>query len=151
METLPISVTEAIQDLSQHVPLTVPTTVVVVGVNYVTVTVEVLPIQSSRSMTGVVEIQGLRQEWTATLSPGVVDVIVEGPDALLAELIPNDLQIILNLFGLTLGVHRLEPDILVPDGVVVVSIIPETIEVEIKILASPSSPTSTLPHGGPGP
>jgi YbbR domain-containing protein len=143
VETLPISVTNTTQNLTQQTPLTVPNNVVVVGVNYVTVTVEVLPIQSSRAMTVAVEVQGLRVGWTATPSPDRVDVILEGPDALLAQLMPDDLQIILNLFDLSLGVHRVAPDVLAPEGVLVVSVIPETIEVVIEPAPTPT-PTLTV-------
>jgi YbbR domain-containing protein len=142
VETLPISVTGATADLLEHSTLTVPNTVVVVGVDYVTVTVEVLAIQSSRAMTSAVEIQGVRPGWIATPSPGVVDVILEGPDATLAAMEQNDLRVVVNLFDYSLGVHRVEPDVIVPEGVIVVSIIPETIEVAIAATPTPT-PTMT--------
>jgi YbbR domain-containing protein len=145
IKTLPISITDATANLVEHRPLTMPASVVVVGVNYVTVTVEVLPIQSSRTMTGLVEIQGVPPEWTATASPDVVDVILEGPDSVLAELGPDDLQILLNLFDYPLGVHRVQPVVLAPEDVTVVSVIPETIEVAIGEPPGPSVPTYTLP------
>jgi YbbR domain-containing protein len=140
VETMPISVTSATQNLSQRSALTVPTSVVVVGVNYVTVTVEILPIQSSRAMTSVVEIQGVQSDLLAIPSPSVVDVILEGPDAILAELLPGDVQIILNLFDYPMGTHRIEPDVLAPADVTVVSIIPETIEVVIELAPTPTPP-----------
>jgi len=144
VETLPISITGAIADLTERTPLTVPTNVVVVGIDFVTVTVEILPILSSRTMTSVVEIRNLAQGRQATLSPPEVDVILEGPDALVTELTPEDIQVFLNLFGLELGVHRVEPVVLAAEGISVVSVIPETIEVGITMQPTPS-PTSTLP------
>jgi YbbR domain-containing protein len=144
VETLPISVTNATQNLTRRQPLTVPTSVAVVGGNFVTVTVEVLAIQSSRALTDVVEIQGLRQGWVATPSPEVVDVILEGPDAVLSELTRNDVQIMVNVVGRALGLHRIPPDVLAPEGVTVVSVIPETIEVSIS---APVTPTVPAPPG----
>jgi YbbR domain-containing protein len=141
VETLPISVTDATAELLERSTLTVPNTVVVVGVDYVTVTVEVLAIQSSRAMTSAVEIQGVRPGWIAAPSPPMVDVILEGPDATLAAMEQDDLRVIIDLFDYSLGVHRVEPDVLVPEGVTVVSIIPETIEVAI---APTPTPTPTL-------
>ncbi len=143
VETLPISVTNATDDLLEHIPLTVPNTVVVVGVDYVTVTVEVLAIQSSRAMTSTVEIQGVRPGWIATPSPPMVDVILEGPDATLVAMEQDDLRVIIDLFDYSLGVHRVEPEVLVPEGVTVVSIIPETIEVAITPTPTPT-PTLTV-------
>lgn len=150
VETLPISITGATSIIVERTPLTVPTNVVVVGVNFVTVTVEVLPILSSRTMTGIVAIQGLSSGWMATLSPDDVDVILEGPDALLAELAPDDLQVFVNLFGLGFGTHRVEPVVLAPEGIRVVSVIPETIEVGIQ-LAPTVTPTSTVTTQESGP
>jgi len=144
VKTLPITITEATEVFTQRTPLTVPTNVVVVGVNYVTVTVEILPILGSRTMTGTVEVQGLSQGWVATLSPNEVDVILEGPDALLAVLTPDSIQVFVSLFGLGPGVHRVAPVVLAPEGIKVVSVIPETIEVVIGPLSTPS-PTSAVP------
>ncbi len=143
IETQPISVSGATEGLVQYSPLVVPEGVVVVGVDYVTVTVEVLPIQSSRAMTSVVEVQGVRPGWVATPSPEVVDVILEGPNTILESLTPDDIRIILNLFDYPLGVHRIAPSIAGPEGVTVVSIIPETIEVVIEIEPTPT-PTVTV-------
>ncbi len=141
IETSPISVISATQDLTVRSPLTVPQNVVVVGVDFVTVTVEVLPILSSRAMTATVEIRGVNSGWMATASPSVVDVILEGPDTLLAELTSEDIRVIVDVDGLGLGVHRVEPDVLAPEDVTVVSVIPETIEV---VIAREPTPTPSL-------
>jgi YbbR domain-containing protein len=148
VETLPISVTGATQGLTQRTVLTLPTTVAVIGGNLVTVTVEVLPIQSSRAMTSTIEIRGLGPGRVATASPAVVDIILEGPDAILTQLTPNSIQVLVSLMDSRLGVHRLTPEILAPEGIQVVSIIPETIEVlvEIRRTPTPEAPvTPTLP------
>ena len=102
-------------------------------------------------MTSTVEIQGLRQEWTATLSPDVVDVILVGPDTLLSELGADDIQVFVNLFGLGLGVHRVDPVVLYPGDVELESVIPDVIEVVIRVEATPPPPTSTLPIDEPAP
>jgi YbbR domain-containing protein len=140
--TTPISITDATAEITQQSPLTLPANVGIVETNYVTVTIEVLPILSSRTMTDIVEIQGVRSGWTATPSPNVVQVVLEGPDAVLNELTPDDLQILLNLFNYPMGVHRVEPDVLAPENVGVVSVIPETIEVVIVMAPTPT-PTLT--------
>jgi YbbR domain-containing protein len=141
VETLPISVTGATEDLLEYSFLKVPDTVAVVGADFVTVTVEVLPIQSSRPMTVPVEIQGLRAEWIAIPSPDVVNVILEGPDLVITDLTSGDVRAIVDLFGYTPGVYRVEPNIVAPESVTVVSIIPETIEV---VIAPSPTPTPTL-------
>jgi YbbR domain-containing protein len=147
VETMPISVAGATADLVQRTTLTLPPGVVISGANVVLVTVEVLAIESSRAMTATVEIQGVQPGWMATASPSEVDVILEGPDAILSTMSPQDLQVIVNVFGFGAGTHRLEPDVLAPEGVTVVSVIPETVEVVIVLIPTPT-PTDVIPPTG---
>jgi YbbR domain-containing protein len=147
VETQPISVTGAIADLAQRTTLTLPSGVVVFGTNVVLVSVEVLPIESSRAMTATVEIQGVQPGWVATASPSDVDVILEGPDAILSTMLPQDIQVIVNVFGFGAGTHRLEPDVLAPEGVTVVSVIPETVEVVIVLAPTPTPTELVAPTG----
>jgi YbbR domain-containing protein len=147
VETQPISVTGATADLAQRTTLTLPPGVVVFDTNVVLVSVEVLPIESSRAMTATVEIQGVQPGWVATASPSEVDVILEGPDAILSTMLPQDIQVIVNVFGFGAGTHRLEPDVLAPEGVTVVSVIPETVEVVIDLAPTPTPMEIVEPTG----
>jgi YbbR domain-containing protein len=151
IETWPISVTGATENLLKHTPLAVPDSVVVVGVDFVTVTIEVWPIQSSRAMTAAVEIQGVRPGWVATPSPSVVDVILEGPDTALNEIKPEDIRVILDLFSYGLGEHRVTPRVLAPEGIAIVSVIPETIEVWIAPASTPTPTATEAPPATPNP
>jgi YbbR domain-containing protein len=144
VKTLPISVTDATQNLTQRTALTLPDNVAVIDVDYVTVFVEVLPIQSSRTLTATVEVQGVPSGWTAAVSPNVVDVIIEGPDSIVSSLLPGDIQILLNLGDYSLGIYRVTPIVLAPEQVTVVSVIPETVEVSIQALPTPTVVTPTL-------
>jgi YbbR domain-containing protein len=140
--TFPISITGATTDISVRRPLTVPNSVVVVEGNYVLVSVEILPVLSSRTVTRTVEVEGLAQGWEATLSPPTVQVIVEGPETLLEDL--GSLQVFVNLSGYSLGVHRVVPSHFAPEGVRVVSIIPETVEVVLELPPTQTPPPPTL-------
>ncbi len=143
IETLPISYSNVTGNLAHQTALTVPNGVVVVGVNFVTVTVEVLPILSSKTVTSPVEILGIRQGWEATVSPSLVDVSLEGPQLLLDGLRPEDIQVLVNVAQYPLGVHRVVPDVLAPEGVTVVNVIPEMVEVVLN-LVPPPTPTVTV-------
>jgi len=136
--TEPVSVTGATENMTVRTTLTVPAGIMVANVQFVTVTLEILPIESSRIVTSVIEVQGLRSDLTASFSPNVVQVILVGPDPILAGLKPNDVRLIVDLFGYTVGVHRVKPVVLVPAGVTVVSVIPETVEVVITPEPAPT-------------
>jgi YbbR domain-containing protein len=147
VETMPISISNVVEDLSLRTALTLPTTVVPVSGNVVTVTIEIQPIQVSRTMTATVQIQGIPPERVATAVPGIVRVIVEGPDMVLSELGPEDIQITANMLETNLGVQRIVPQVIAPPEVVVVSISPETIEVTIALAPRPTpifTPTQTV-------
>jgi len=70
--------------------------------------------------------------------PGAVAVTLEGPDAKLAALKPDDILIVLDLRGRTRGVHLITPDVLVPEGLQVLTVDPETVAVLIEPIPTPT-------------
>jgi YbbR domain-containing protein len=144
VRTEAITITGMTEVLTERIPLSMPTNIVAVGVNYVTVTISILPVVSSRAMTSTVGVQGLTEGYEAILSPDMVDVILVGPDTVLAELGPEDIQVFVNLFDLALGVHRVDPIVLYPENIDLESVLPSTIEVTIQLQATPAPLTSTL-------
>lgn len=138
--TQPVSVTGATEDMTVRATVTVPNGITVANVQFVTVTLQILPIESSRIVTSTIEVQGLRSNLLATFSPNVVQVILVGPDPILADLKPGDVRLIVDLFSYTVGVHRVKPIVLAPAEVTVVSVIPETVEV---VITSELAPTPT--------
>lgn len=142
--TEPISIAGRTQSLSVQSFLSVPVGIRVVESDFVTVTVEILPILSGRTMTATVEVRGVPPGWTAILRPSEIDLFVEGPESILADLTPADVQVVLNLFGFAPGEYRVAPDLNVPEGITNVSVIPEKIEV---VLALARTPTPSAPPG----
>ena len=138
--TQPVSVAGATEDMTVRATVTVPNGITVANVQFVTVTLQILPIESSRIVTSTIEVQGLRSNLLATFSPNVVQVILVGPDPILADLKPGDVRLIVDLFSYTVGVHRVKPIVLAPAEVTVVSVIPETVEV---VITSELAPTPT--------
>jgi len=138
--TRPVSITGATEDMTIRTTLTVPNGVMVANVQFVTVTLDILPIESSRIVTAAIEVQGLSPNLAASFSPNVVQVILVGPDTILSGLKPNDVRVIVDLFSYALGAHRVKPTPLVLPGITVVSVIPETVEV---VIAPAPVPTPT--------
>ena len=96
-------------------------------------------------MTSTVGVQGVGEGYTAVLSPDIIDVILTGPDTVLTELRPEDIQVFVNLFDLELGLHRIEPIVLYPEELDLESVIPGTIQVTIQLEVTPPPPTYTVP------
>ena len=102
------------------------------------VTVSIEPIQSSQTAVITPEIQGLNPGFTFTVSPETVEVILSGPLPLLETLGPDDVRVVLDLFGLSEETHQIEPQIVVPEGVTAQSINPATVQVEIFVAITPT-------------
>jgi len=52
---------------------------------------------------------------------------------------PGDVRVVLNLVGLEPGLHNLEPEVIVPEGLRTESIVPRTVPVEVRLLPVPTA------------
>ncbi len=140
VETQPLDLQNASDDIFTRLALNLPEGVSVVGEQSVEVEVGIDPIQSNLTLPRVtVEFTGLEEGLSAAISPTTVDVILSGPSAVLNGLSRQDVRVIVDLTGLTEGTHQLTPkiEILVAD-VSVESILPATVEVVITPGVTPT-------------
>jgi YbbR domain-containing protein len=140
VETLPVDVEGATAEVTERVALNLPTgaSVVLAGneasadSNSILITVNVAAIEGGKTVQRAATIQGLTTGLSAVSSPAVVDVIVSGPLPRLQALKFNEVRVILDLYGLGPGTHKVIPSVVVPEGIKVVSLLPDTVEVEVK-------------------
>ncbi len=150
VETSEVDVSNATDDIVERVALNLPPGVSVVqpegqgngNASGVLVTVDVAAIEGGKTVQRPVTFQGLRETRWAIARPPQVDVILSGPLPRLQALTIRDVTVIADLFGLDPGLHKVKPTVVVPEGLRVESILPDTIEVEIGI---GPSPTPTIP------
>jgi diadenylate cyclase len=95
------------------------------------VEISIEAIQSSLTVEVVPEVQDLSPTLTVTTLLEPVEIILNGPLPQLEALEPGDVQVVLNLFGLSAGVHQVEPEVIVPEGIVARSVSPPVLQVEI--------------------
>ena len=133
VETTPINLNGANDDMEIRVSLNLPEGINVVGSQNVTVQIGIEPIESSISFSSIpVQIEGLGEGLSAEISPENVDVFLSGPVALLEELSPSTLVVILNLEDRDPGIYTLAPEVrLENEEINVDAILPNTIEVTI--------------------
>ncbi|MCJ7434843.1 MAG: CdaR family protein [Anaerolineales bacterium] len=142
VETQPLDLQKASDDISTRLELNLPAGVSVVGEQTVLIQAGISPIESSLTLSGeIVELAGLPANWNAQVSPATIDVIVSGPLPLLDTLTRQDVHVTIDVTGLAEGTHQLEPkvEILISD-VIVESILPGTVEV---VLVSNTTLTPT--------
>ncbi len=147
IQTEPIDLTGRTATFTQRVKLALPEGVTQPDPVDITVTVEVEPVLGSREFDNIpVQPQGLDlADYSITLQPDRVNVIVSGPQQILDALTPGDISVIAPLAGLSAGkttitlqasVARAEitsKDIVIPNN-----------KVEVTIVALHPTPTPTV-------
>jgi YbbR domain-containing protein len=140
VETQPLELRGASEDISTRLALNLPADISVVGEQSVQVDVGISPIQSNLTLVNIkIEVVGLEDGSSVQISPVEVDVILSGPAPLLDTLLLQDIRVIVDVTGLAAGTYQLTPrvEILVAD-IVVGTILPNTVEVVISPAVTPT-------------
>jgi YbbR domain-containing protein len=134
IETLDVVVDNAKSDIDERVGLNLPPGVSLVEDNQSTVRVHVRiqPLMGSRTIKRKPALIGMSRNYSSTISPDTVDILLNGPLPQLNALTDNDVRVELDVTGLPPGVHQLTPHVQVPDGITAQSVLPATIQVELK-------------------
>jgi YbbR domain-containing protein len=149
VETTPIDVSNATTNIVQLVPLNLPDGVTAVlpenqsdGASGVRVTVRIEAIESGQTMQLPITQQGIDPDYIWTASPERADIILSGPIPRLQTLKPDDVKIIVDLFGLQPGTHKVRPTVFRPDDLRLEAILPDTVEITISFNPRLVTPTS---------
>jgi YbbR domain-containing protein len=132
IETEILDITDATESIDTVVALNLPENVSVIGDPNITIQVSIAPIEGSVSITRKVEIISIMPGLSGTVSPDTVEVIILGPIPTLQNLRDIDVRVVIDLTGLEEGIYQLNPEaIILPGGLELEVISPETLEVEI--------------------
>lgn len=133
VRTQPLDLSEANANIETRLVLDLPEGITLVGDEQtVEVEISIAAIETSLSIQVPISVIGLGSELAATISPEEVDLILSGPVPVLEALRPENVVIVVNLAELEAGTHLVVPEsVTLPEDVVLDSIIPETIEVNI--------------------
>ena len=140
--TVPISLEDRRADFTISAPLDLPGDELFVmgGDNNVFVSIEIVPVTSSRQIDDIaVDAIGLDEGLTASIVPQSVSAIVTGPVALVEELRSDDIQVLVDLNGREAGVYDLAPSVAINQSELSdddVSLLPAALNVEIASLSS---------------
>jgi YbbR domain-containing protein len=140
IETTPLDISEATGDVVENVPLDLPEQVSPVGVQGVKVTVYIEAQQGTLTILREPVIRGLSANLNATVSPAEVAVTLTGARSRLRALTDEDVYVYVELVDKGIGQHRVELTYLVPEGLAVISLLPDNVDVEVR----PAPPTPTV-------
>jgi YbbR domain-containing protein len=145
IETEPINLQNAQDDIETYLSLDLPEGITVVGDDKVLVQVSIAAIETSIRLSLPVEVINLRPGLAAEVSPANVDVILSGPLPLLSNIDPQSIRIVIDMTDKNeLGVYQEIPTApFLPERISLDSILPETVEVTVS-LAPTQTPTATF-------
>jgi YbbR domain-containing protein len=140
VETQPLDLQNASDNLNLRVSLNLPAGVSVVGAQTVLIQAGISPIQSSLTLSGEkVEVIGLSNTMTAQISPASVDVILSGPLPVLDALTRQDVHVTVDATGLDAGTYQLTPTVqTLASNITVESLLPGTVEIIIRPAPAPT-------------
>jgi YbbR domain-containing protein len=150
IETMPIDLTGAHDDVVVQVQLNLPTGISVVGDQAVTVKVGIAAVEGSITLTNM-PVTAINQgpNLAATVSPGSVDIILSGPLILLNSLTGNQVHITVDMTGKTPGTYQEIPEVTIDiPSIGVESILPGMVQVTV-INATPTPYPTPLPSVTP--
>ena len=154
LTTVPISIEGRTEDVVERLALELPPGVSVVDSNdlAVQVTIEIDPLLGSVTVKRTVTFQGLQPGLTAIASPELVEVILSGPLPRLRTLLPEDVRVILDLSDMHQGDEdQLQPALVTPEEIVLESILPSVIQVQVVGEPEPTPTTTPTPLSTPTP
>ncbi len=160
VETAPLDLNAAKDDIDVFLPLNLPAGVSVVGSEgtpgdkFVEVQVSIAAIEGSLTMEGMrVEVVGLGEGLRASVSPEAVTVILSGPLPMLDQLTAQNIRVTVDVTGQEAGTYQLTPHVDLLDGALTVeSVLPSTVEVTITTaprFEARGTPTPTPAQGAP--
>ncbi len=133
LETSPIDVEGAREDISQQVPVLFPEGVSPLeDVPTVQALIEVSPVLGGQTVQLTPVVQGLGRGLEADFSPDTVEVILSGPLSELEALEAGDVRVVLDLSDYGPGTHFVPLMVVRPSSLVVQAILPDQLEVVIR-------------------
>ena len=142
VDTQTVDLSDASDDIIRRVGLQLPEGVIVVGDQTVLVQVNIGAIEYSLRVERTLEVRGLSPGLSAEVSPDRVDLFILGPLAVLDNLTPDDVGVMLDLTALGPGTYQVAPQLdVLPNDLRVESMLPNRVEVVISV--STPTPTAT--------
>lgn len=128
----PVDVTGELTEVTRSVTVELPEGLLTSESRGVTVVVQIAPIEGDFTLSLAPAIVGLADGLTVNVVEPV-EITLSGPLPLLTQLTADDLGISLDVSGLGAGVHTVQVQLTVPEGMVLKSLQPETVSVTLTI------------------
>lgn len=140
IETVPLDLTNVKDSFSTLLNLNIPLGITVLDQSSVDVIVGVQPLVGNLTLTDIpVHFTGLAAGLSANVSPNTVTVILSGPLAILNTVTSQDVQVVIDLTGVTAGSYQKVPQVVIANtSLSLVSVVPESLGIEVTVAATPT-------------
>jgi YbbR domain-containing protein len=115
VQTEPIDITGLTEPFRSQVALALPEGISLTEVEEIFVDVEIEPLRTTSIFNRTPVVQGLAPDLEAEVETETVRVILFGPLPILNSLLEEEIQVVVDLFGLQPGSYNLEPDVIYPE------------------------------------
>jgi YbbR domain-containing protein len=136
-DTQPIPIGGVTGTISLDVPLTLPAGVLPIGLDTVHVTITVKPETGNQTFNAGPLLVGRQPDLDYRLSTGTILVTIGGPKPDLDRLDPSALTVNLDVTGLGVGTHEVQPTMTLQAGLRLLNVDPSKVTVTITSLGSP--------------
>lgn len=133
VQTEPIDVTGLTETFQTRVSLDLPEGITLDEVQEIMATIEIEPFASTKIFNRPIDVLGLSETLDATVRPESLRIVLFGPLPVLDALREQEVEVTVDVFGLGIGTHEIEPRVIIPPdrGLEIRSIQPALVTVEI--------------------
>jgi YbbR domain-containing protein len=145
VDTEPVDVSNLSSSVVRRVQVVPPTGLTLLQPEPVSLTLRVSPLTVSQTIRVGPTIQGLGSGLELAGDVPQIDVTLNGPAPTLQTLTAHDFRVVVDLSGLGIGTHEVEPKIAVPGGFTLERVDPARVSINIRAAPTPvPSPTPIL-------
>lgn len=131
VQTLPISLANASEDIIQEIDLSVPSGVTLLYGTRVKVMVQIEESAVQKTFTIPIAVHNNNSDQKVILDNSTATIKIEGKKEIIDKISQEDLQVFIDVASKELGTHELEVQIDVPGDLQVVSVEPAKVNIEI--------------------
>jgi YbbR domain-containing protein len=150
LNTATLDVSGASSTITRDVRIELPTGASSLQQQTTRVRVVISPLESSQSVMVAPRVVGVGPDLRVVSAPSHVDVTLQGTSTALRSVRLDQVQVTFNAEGLGEGSHTVRPSVTAPQGVSVASVSPETVELVLERVPTPTPTPEGTPEPAPG-
>jgi YbbR domain-containing protein len=151
LNTAVLDVSGASSTITRDIRIEIPNGASALQQQTTRVRVVISPLEASQSVRVAPTVEGLGSDLQVVSAPSFVDVTLQGTATAMRAVSLDQVRVTLSAEGLGEGGHTVRPSITVPQGVSVASVSPETFNLVLGPVQTPTPTATATPIGTPEP